>query len=467
MRPSRSLPAASVPALLALACTAVDTGTSASVTDAGPTNQRPIAEAGTPVDQSADTAVQLNGTGSRDPDGDPISFAWTFSYVPEGSELQSKEKPFTKNNSGDAGVTTFQADKVGTYIVQLVVTDDKGNASAPDPVIVTIREPEQKPVADAGVDQVSAVGAAVLLSGVGSYDAMGRSLSYAWSIVDKPASSLLTGLTAADTAAPSFIPDARGVYVVNLVVDNGLATSNADAASITVTGDDSAPVANAGPDQADAEDCSTISLDCSGSVDPDGDRLTYQWSVQAAPSAYDAKSYPISDTAAARTTFYPNAAGRYVLSCAVFDGKTWSTPDTVVVEAADRASNSAPSADAGTDVAVDAGTAECTLNALGYAYNCDECAAASTTLGADARAVDPDGDPITIGWSLKSGDGDAEIADATALSTSVQLKDSEPTEPEECEEFDYTFTLTVTDCTGAVTRDDVTLKASCCGVEGA
>jgi hypothetical protein len=460
MRPSYS----TLLALAALACTATstDSGTGAAATS-GTGNLRPVAEAGTQIDQSADTAVQLNGTASRDPDGDPITFLWTFSYTPEGSELSGKEMPFTKNNSADAGVTTFQPDKVGTYIVQLVVTDDKGNASAPDTVIVTITEPEQKPVADAGPDVVSSVGAAVALSGTGSYDAQGRTLAYAWALVDKPASSLLTGLSAADTAAPSFIPDARGVYVVNLVVDNGLAKSNADAVTVTVTGEDSSPVANAGADQSDAEDCTTISLDCSGSVDPDGDRLSYQWAVQTAPSAYDAKTYPIADTTASRTTFYPNAAGRYVLSCAVFDGKTWSTPDTMVIEAAERASNSAPTADAGADVAVDAGSADC--DESGYTYNCAECADVSTMLGSDARAADPDGDPISIEWTLKSSDGSAEIADPHSLATSVTLEDAEPEEPDECLEIEHVFTLTVTDCTGAVSRDDVKITATCCGYD--
>ncbi len=420
-------------------------------------NKAPIADAGPPVNQSADTAIPLAGGGSRDPDGDPITFAWTFSHVPEGSTVDKKEAPFAKNHSADASATSFTADKIGTYVIELIVNDGSVD-SAPDTVIVTVTAPESLPVANAGTDATSSVGNAVTLDGARSYDPHGLTITYLWSVVDKPASSSLSGLTAGDTMGPSFVPDARGVYVVNLVVDNGLVKSSADAVSVTVTGDDHGPTANAGPDQAEAEDCTTIALDCSGSADPDGDALTYQWAVQNKPAGASAT---LTTPTAAKTSFYPDIAGTYVITCAVRDGKTWSTPDTVVVTAAERRTNTKPVAEAGDNETIDGGSAECTPS--GYVYTCDECADTTITLGSSARASDPDGDPYTMVWSVV--EGDATITNTGTLATTAKLENAEPTEPDKCEEVEYTFKLTVTDCTGATTEDEVTYTVSCCGTE--
>lgn len=447
------------PFLLLAACTGPSTADKTADT-ATATNNAPTAEAGLAISQSADAAVQLNGGGSSDPDGDAITWHWSFDRVPEGSTLMEKEKPFTVNNGADASLPAFTPDRVGTFIIKLVVNDGKVD-SAPDYVIVTITAPENLPVANAGPDTTGAVGSALTLDGSGSYDPKGMSLTYAWTLVDKPAGSALTGLTAGDTATPSLTGDARGNYTVNLVVNNGLVSSLADAAVITVTGDDGAPVANAGTDQI-VEDCTSITLDCSASVDPDGDALTYAWAIQSKPATSKATdSTSFSSTSAAKPTFYPDEAGDYTLSCAVFDGKNWSTPDTVKLEADERRSNSKPVVDAGTDQSFAGGNAECTLS--GYEYNCDECTKQTVALGTDARVSDPDGDPITLEWSV--ADGSATIANPGSLVTTVTLEDAEPTEPGTCADTDYRFELKVTDCTGESTKDTVVFTVNCCGVE--
>lgn len=447
------------PFLLLVACTG--TSSSDKTTDtAGPTNQSPIAEAGLAITQSADTSVQLNGGGSSDPDGDALSWHWSFDRVPEGSALKDKEKPFTVNNGADATVTSFTPDRVGTFIIKLVVNDGKVDSSA-DYVIVTITAPENLPVANAGADLSGAVGASISLDGTGSYDPKGMSLTYAWTLVDKPSGSALTSLTSGDTATPSLTGDVRGNYTVNLVVNNGLASSLADAAVITVTGDDGAPVSNAGADII-GEDCTSITLDCSASLDPDGDPLTYAWDIQSKPAdskATDTTSF--SDQTAARPTFYPDTAGEYLLTCAVFDGKNWSTPDPMRVTADERRSNTKPVVDAGTDQVVAGGNGECTLS--GYEYVCDECGKQTVTLGGDARVTDPDGDPLTYEWSV--ADGKATISNPGSITTTVTLEDAAPTEPGSCADTDYRLELKATDCTGESTKDTVVFTVSCCGVE--
>src|SRR5439155_6498627 len=79
------------------------------------TNHPPTAATGGPYSGVEGTAVSFNGTGSSDPDGDAITYAWTF---------------------GDGGSATgatpshVYADN-GSYTATLTVTDAHGAASAP------------------------------------------------------------------------------------------------------------------------------------------------------------------------------------------------------------------------------------------------------------------------------------------------------------------------------------------------
>lgn len=438
-----------------------DTGTP---TDSGggviDTNHAPTADAGPAQSVTADAAIQLSGGGSSDPDGDTLTYHWTFDRVPTGSTLPEKEKPFSDNNTSTASSPTFQADRVGTFVIKLVVNDGKVDSS-PALVVISVTDPENLPVANAGADATGEAGSLITLDGSKSFDPQGRALTYTWSLVDKPTASTLSSLTGGDTVAPSFTPDARGNYTVNLVVNNGLASSVADAAVITATGEDGEPVANAGEDMA-VEDCTSVSLDASGSADPDGDTLTYYWAIQSKPSnstATDKTAF--SSQSAVQPTFWPDQAGTYVLSCSVYDGKNWSVPDLITLTAAERRANSKPVADAGADQSVSGGNAECVES--GYVYNCDECASTTVNLGADARASDPDSDPYTIKWTVVSGD--ATITSDSTLSTTATLSEAEPTEPGKCEDVEYTFKLEVTDCTGESTTDNVKFTLSCCGVE--
>ncbi len=442
-----------------VACTGTDKAADTAGTDEGPVNLAPIAAANDDLTQSADSRVALNGAASSDPNGDAITFEWSFEYTPDGSALTTRELPFAPNESAEAVRTEFMPDVLGTYVVKLVVRDAKGLASAPDYVIVQVTEPENIPVANAGADITTQVAQNVTLDGSASNDPLGRTLTYNWLLVDKPATSSVT-LSGADTAAPTLTPDAKGVYVVNLIVNNGLVSSTADAVSITVTADDSAPVANAGEDQT-VEDCTSINLDCSGSTDPDGDALTYSWEVQSKPAGSTATAAAFSDRTAQRPTFWADVAGTYVLSCAVSDGSNWATPDRVTLVASERAFNTRPAAYAGAAVVVDGGSATCVED--GYVYDCEDCAGQTLTLGTDASATDADGDPITHTWTVTSGSG-ATISSPGELVSSVSLPKTTPEEPGECTETDFRFQLEVTDCTGASSTSTVDYTVTCCGI---
>jgi hypothetical protein len=442
-------------ALLFLAACPPAQTTDSAKTEA--TNNKPVADAGSAITQSADNAVALNGGSSRDPDGDVIRFHWSFDHVPEGSLVTSKEAPFSSNDT-TSPTTSFIADAVGTYVIKLVVEDAKGAQSDPDFVIITIEDPSTLPIANAGTDLTVNVGQLVILNGSGSYDPQGRAFTYSWTLIDKPTSSAAS-LGAASTANPTLTPDVKGVYVANLVINNGLASSTGDAVTITALANDSQPVANAGQD-IETEDCTTVQLDCSGSADPDGDALTYLWEVQTRPSDSSASNSSFSDRSASRPSFYPDAAGDYTLSCAVFDGTTWSTPDLMKITATDRRANVPPTVNAGANETLDGGTAVCSES--GYTYDCDYCSNLTVPLGSTATITDGDGDPYTVVWEVV--DGKAEISDPSQLVTSVKLEKAAPSSPGDCDETEYTFKVTATDCTGESDSDTVILIVNCCGV---
>ncbi len=88
------------------------------------------------------------------------------------------------------------------------------------------------PVADAGPDQNSTLGAQVTLDGSGSSDADGDGITYLWSFTANPGSAVLSGET---TAAPAFTPSGAGTYTLRLVVNDGVLDSAPDTVSVIVT----------------------------------------------------------------------------------------------------------------------------------------------------------------------------------------------------------------------------------------
>jgi len=109
-----------------------------------------------------------------------------------------------------------------------------------------------------------------------------------------------------------------------------------------------APVANAGPDQSVTAGV-IVTLDGSGSMDADGDTPSYDWVVT------DPAGNPVmlSDATAVMPTFTATIAGNYVAELTVNDGTEDSAVDSVTVLVTEaQPVNIAPVANAGMDQAV-------------------------------------------------------------------------------------------------------------------
>lgn len=85
-------------------------------------NSAPVANAGVAQNVTLGAVVTLDGSGSSDADEDPLTYSWWFGSVPSGSAAAPSD--------ATAARPTFTADKAGSYVVHLVVSDGKVSSAA-------------------------------------------------------------------------------------------------------------------------------------------------------------------------------------------------------------------------------------------------------------------------------------------------------------------------------------------------
>ncbi|HRD97351.1 MAG TPA: PKD domain-containing protein [Rubrivivax sp.] len=348
-------------------------------------NVAPTAQAGAAQSTLAGRAVTLDGSGSTDANNDALTYAWTLTGKPEGS--------LAKLDAPNVVKPMFLADVAGTYTASLVVSDG-ALSSTPSLTTITVSVANAAPVASAGVNQSVIVGNRVMLSGAASSDANGDSLSYAWTLVTRPAGSSAS-LSDAATVGANFTPDVAGTYVAALVVNDGKINSSESRTTITAALANVAPVASAGSAQ-NAVIGGAVVLDGSGSTDANGDPLTYAWTLSSRPAGSTAT---LTSPGTVKPGFTPDVAGSFVATLVVSDGKLSSAPATVTVTATAAATNVAPVAQAG--------------------------AAQNAVLGArvtldGSGSSDANGDALSYAWTLsaKPAGSKASLTGATTATPS-------------------------------------------------
>jgi MYXO-CTERM domain-containing protein len=386
-------------------------------------NSAPVANAG--ADQAVDegTTVTLDGRGSSDPDGNTLTYAWA----------QTAGTPTVTLAGANTAQPTFTAPNVTADAqITFTLTVSDGLLTHTDAVVITIRNVAQNraPVANAGSDQAVDEGTAVTLDGRGSTDPDGDTLTYAWTQTGGTPTVTLTG---ANTAQPTFTAPsvtADTVLTFTLTVSDGSLT-HTDTVSITVRnvgqGQNNPPVANAGADQT-VDEGTAVALNGSGSSDPDAcTTLTYAWSQTAGPTV------TLTGANTAQPTFTaPEVTADTVLTftLTVSDG-TLTHSDTVNVTVRNvEAQNRPPVANAGADQTVEEG-ATVTLSGSG---------------------TDPDGDALTYAWTQTAGPSVTLNGGTTATASFAT--------PDVTESTVFTFTLKVTDESGASAEDSVSITVT-------
>ena len=283
----------------------------------------PVAEAG--PDQTVDdgAAVTLDGSASRDPNGDPLSHAWEQIGGPTVtlSDPTHVQPGFLAPSVPSGG---------GTLTFRLTVSDGT-HTSPPDTVNITVKNVNQAPVADAGDDQAVQEAAPVTLQGGDSFDPDGDPLTYEWAQTAGPEVSLSDPAAAEPTFTAPLVGAAGATLSFTLTVSDGAAVAT-DEIRVDVTDVNQVPLADAGNDQT-VNEGTTVMLDGSASSDPEADALSYSWTqLSGTPVA-------LSDAASARPRFTAPDVGQggetVTFQLVVSDGAATSAPDTVSIAVLD------------------------------------------------------------------------------------------------------------------------------------
>ena len=378
-----------------------------SVTVRPPPNTPPVADAGTGSSVEEGHEARLDGSGSTDDDGDPLTYAWT--------QASGASVHLSGAATSSPSFTAPELLRNENLVFSLTVNDGKAGSAA-DTVTVTVVADNDAPAANAGADRTVDAGASVALSGSGR-DPEGQSLTYAW----RQTSGTRVTLSGANTASASFTaPSAAATLTFSFTVSDGANTSAADTVTVIVRpSPNTPPVAHAGADTS-VEENNRAALNGSASSDADGDPLIYAWRQSSGTRVR------LSGAATANASFAAPELLRnenLVFSLTVNDGKVNSAPDSVTVAVV--ADNDAPTANAGSDRTADAGDAV-TLRGSGS---------------------DPEGQTLTFAWTQTSG-ASVTLRGANTARPSFTAPSSSVT---------LTFSLTVGDGVKSSAPDAVTI----------
>jgi len=274
-------------------------------------NAPPTANAGSDQSWDEGSLVALDGSTSSDIDGNRITYQW---IAPPGITLSSStaEKP------------DFIAPEVNVnmnYIITLVVNDGIVNSTS-DQVIIQVRQVNKAPLSNAGSNQTINENSPFTLDGSSSSDPDNDVLTYQWTAPD---GVLLSSATAANPTFTAPEVSFDSFLTFSLVVNDGKINSSVDKVIIKILQVNKMPFANAGADQTQKRQ-TLVTLDGSGSFDPDFNAITYLWTAPI--------GITLSSTISSKPSFTAPEVStdtNYTFSLVVNDGAANSVADQIVV----------------------------------------------------------------------------------------------------------------------------------------
>jgi len=171
-----------------------------------------------PPSVNAGSYVLLNGSASQDPQGRPLSYAWSFLERPLGSNATLVDE--------HTATPSFLADVPGTYVLQLIVSNSVltstasmvsvqvSTCAASAPVITGSLHASKNPL---NIGETTQLTAFVTDADNESPCNLNQTLSYSWVLIQQPAGST-AALNSEKSETPSLIPDKSGDYMVRLTV---------------------------------------------------------------------------------------------------------------------------------------------------------------------------------------------------------------------------------------------------------
>lgn len=259
--------------------------------------------------------VRVTVSGPNIPD--PVTGEWDFA---EGGGL------LTGIPAGPhANLTALGIDTEGNILYKGVYLDFE--IIAGETIDVTVVMKRYEVIADAGADQIVTVGSTVYLDGSNSSVPPGETATFSWQFTQRPEGSNAS-LVNAGTATPSFVADLIGTYVVQLTVTSSSGLTDSDDVMITANPPNQPPVAIINPSATSVSTGTMITLDGRNSYDPDGQALSYSWSLAQKPQDSLAELTNATSSVAHLT---PDVEGTYIVQLIVNDGALDSDPATVEI----------------------------------------------------------------------------------------------------------------------------------------
>ncbi|HUR09927.1 MAG TPA: hypothetical protein VM012_01075, partial [Flavitalea sp.] len=360
-------------------------------------NQLPVANAGPDIILTLPSSTaSLNGGGSYDPDGTITKYEWSKVSGPD--RIDFVPIVITTPNGNATTVTNLIQ---GTYVYNLRVYDNNSGVQN-DQVTITVNPdptpipPNQLGIANAGPDQ-NISGSTTTLNGSASYDPDGAINRYEWRYVSGPSSFSIANTGSAITAINNLV---QGTYTFALKIwdnkwepteDQVVVVIGAGGTTPPPAGTNKPPVSNAGADATIMLPTNNASLTGSGSYDPDGSIIKYEWRLQSGPTGS-----AFANINAANTTVSGLVAGTYTFVLRIWDNKWEPAEDQVVlnVQASNAppviTTNQPPVSNAGADVTLTLPSNSFTANGSG--------------------SYDPDGSIIKYEWRYVNGPAQFSIS---------------------------------------------------------
>jgi hypothetical protein len=266
-----------------------------------------------------------------------VTLAWDpVQPAPEGYRLYSRTESGAYNYAAPAWSGTTSTCTINNladntayrFVVRAYVgSNQSGNSNEvqytpPSPV-------NQPPVANAGSDQTVAARATVTLNGSGS-DPEGQTLRYLWRQTSGTAVQLSNSTVARPTFTAPAVTSGSTTLAFSLTVTDPQNASASDTCQVVVNAAtiNQPPVAEAGPNQIVLAN-NQVTLNGSGSSDPEKQALTYRWVQKSGPAVN------LQNASTARPGFTAPRVTSYVQTLGfelrVTDPKGLSSADTCLV----------------------------------------------------------------------------------------------------------------------------------------